>query len=42
MEPISPEIYHHFHLKFPHNGCRPKKVRRIKKSIRKSLQKNLT
>ena len=24
-------IIHHFILKFPHNGCRPKKMRRLKK-----------
>jgi hypothetical protein len=28
-------IFHHINLKLPHNGCRPKKVRRTKKSRRK-------
>ena len=29
------KIVHHFCFKFPHNGCRPRKVRRTKKSRRK-------
>jgi hypothetical protein len=30
-----PQIIHYFYLKFPHNGCRPKKVRRLKKRRRR-------
>jgi hypothetical protein len=32
---IEPQVTHHFYLKFPHNGCRPKKVRRLKKRRRR-------
>jgi len=32
---LEPNIIHYFYLKFPHNGCRPKKVRRLKKRRRR-------